>query len=165
MGEEKWYVLYTNPRAEKKVAIGLEKLGIEHYLPLYKRLKKYKDRKKYIETPLFNSYVFVKTSESCRKNVFEIGGIVKYLFVGGKIAVVTELEIDQIRLFCTLDEVSITPYKIVKGDKVEIVSGIFMGMLGILIDTEKGATLNIHIPSLTCVAKIQIDKKDVVVLK
>jgi transcriptional antiterminator RfaH len=165
MSEEQWFVLHTNPRAEKRVAEGLMKIGIEQYLPLYKRLKRYKDRKRYIEKPLFNSYVFVKTTEANRKAVFEIGGIVRYLFVGGKIAVVTNKEIEQIRLFCTMDEVSITPSSLEKGIGVEVIAGAFIGMRGRLIEHEKGSKIQIHIASLSCVASISIDKKDVVVVR
>jgi transcription antitermination factor NusG len=165
VSEEKWYVLHTNPRAEKKVAIGLSKIGIQHYLPLQKHLKKYKDSKKYVDIPLIKSHIFVKTIETRRNIVFEIGGIVKYLHIGGKIAVVTEREINQLKLFCTQDEVSIMPSKLQKGDEVEIISGIFIGMRGILYESENGTKININIPSIECVAIINIDRKNVVKLR
>ena len=60
-----WYVLYTAARAEKQVAArieaeGVEKGGVEAYLPLHRRRKKWSDRIKVVEEPLFRSYVFVK---------------------------------------------------------------------------------------------------------
>jgi transcriptional antiterminator RfaH len=107
MDNKKWFVIRTNPRAEKQVSQRLLDIGIEHYLPLYRQIRQWKDRKKYVEAPLFSSYVFVRTTEKARNEVFKVSGIVKYLFVGGQIAVVTEKEIAQIKIFCTLDEVKI----------------------------------------------------------
>ena len=55
---EKWKAIYTSSRQEKKVAAYLEKFEIENYLPIYKSLRFWKDRKKWVEMPLFNGYVF-----------------------------------------------------------------------------------------------------------
>ena len=54
-----WYVLYTKPRQEKKVADGLIAIGIAAYCPLVTTIKQWSDRKKKVEVPLINSYVFV----------------------------------------------------------------------------------------------------------
>ena len=58
-----WYVVYTKPNWEKKVAELLEKKGIEQYCPLNKVQKQWHDRKKTVWEPLFKSYVFVRTDE------------------------------------------------------------------------------------------------------
>ena len=58
-----WYVLYTNPKAEKKVAEQLTKIGVINYCPLIKKVHQWSDRKKKIEIPLFTSYVFVNIDE------------------------------------------------------------------------------------------------------
>ena len=57
---KKWIAVYTKPRHEKTVALELGKKGIESYLPLLKERRKWSDRKKWVEFPLFRSYVFVK---------------------------------------------------------------------------------------------------------
>ena len=57
---KKWHVIYTAPRAEKKVNERLESQGVETYLPLQKTLRQWSDRKKKVSIPLFNSYVFVR---------------------------------------------------------------------------------------------------------
>jgi transcription antitermination factor NusG len=54
-----WFVLYTQPRNEKKVAERLEKLGIKAYCPMTIQVRQWSDRKKKVEVPLLNSYVFV----------------------------------------------------------------------------------------------------------
>src|SRR5690606_40964625 len=88
-----WYALYTKPRNEKKVADGLAKLGIEVYCPMVIQVRQWSDRKKKVELPLIPSYVFVRLEEKERERVFEVPGIVRYLYWLGKPAVITDVEI------------------------------------------------------------------------
>ena len=60
---QKWYAVYTKPRWEKKVNSLLLQKGIEVYCPLNKVRRKWSDRIKTIEEPLFKSYVFVKIKD------------------------------------------------------------------------------------------------------
>ena len=59
----KWYAIYTRPRWEKKVDLLLKDQGLESYCPLNKVKRKWSDRIKLVEEPLFKSYVFVRTDE------------------------------------------------------------------------------------------------------
>ena len=79
-----WFALYTKPRNEKKVAENLAALGIEVYCPLVTTIKQWSDRKKKVESPLIPSYVFVKIEEANRKEVFQVSGVVQYVFWLGK---------------------------------------------------------------------------------
>ena len=92
-----WYVLYVKARCEKRVAEVLEKLDIEVYCPLVMETRQWSDRKKTIETPLFKSYVFVRLKEKERPLVFQIPGVVRYIFWLGQPAVVRPEEIDTIK--------------------------------------------------------------------
>jgi len=67
--EEKWYALYTRPRAEKLVFQRLIEEGIETFLPLQKTYRMWSDRKKLIEKPLLSSYVFVMTNKKFPKGL------------------------------------------------------------------------------------------------
>ena len=90
----KWFVLYTRPQYEIKVAEALQGLGIRAYCPVYTQLKQYSDRKKKVEKPLLKSYVLVKIADQDREQVFAIPGVVRYVFWLGKPAVVREEEIE-----------------------------------------------------------------------
>ena len=59
-GEKTWYALYTKSRNEKKAHSALVSSGIDSFLPLIKNLKQWSDRKKWVEEPLFRSYLFVQ---------------------------------------------------------------------------------------------------------
>ena len=79
----KWYALYTKPRAEKKVSSELDFRGFENFLPLQTTIKQWSDRKKKVEIPLFNSYIFVRIDlEKYYYKILEIPGIVKFVKFG-----------------------------------------------------------------------------------
>ncbi len=96
---KKWYVVYTRPRWEKKVASLLQQKNIEHYCPLNKVLKQWSDRKKVVMEPLFKGYVFVAVDEHHKWDIKKIDGILNYVYWLGKPARVKETEIDTIRMF------------------------------------------------------------------
>ena len=62
--QDNWYVLYTRPNFEKRINKELNELGFYSYLPLQKELRQWNDRKVWIESPLFKSYLFIKISLS-----------------------------------------------------------------------------------------------------
>ena len=94
-----WYVLYTKSRNEKVVAQKLAALGIEVYCPLVRTRKQWSDRLKWVEEPLLRSICFVHLTEQDRERVFQVSGVVRYLFWLGKPAIVSDHEIDQLKLF------------------------------------------------------------------
>ena len=66
----KWFVLYTKPHHEIKVARALEKIGIKSYCPVINKLKQFSDRKKKVTMPLLSLYVLVKIANNDRNNSF-----------------------------------------------------------------------------------------------
>lgn len=125
-----WYVIYTKPRNEKKVAERLALIGIEAYCPLVTVVKQWSDRKKKVQVPLLNSYVFVNINEKERELVFEVSGVVRYLFWLGKPAVVREHEIEALKdgLEGTIVSYEVKGIKV--GDVVPISTGPFRGKEG-----------------------------------
>ncbi len=122
-----WYVLYTKPKWEKKVAEQLQAIGVECYCPLIIKERKWTDRIKKIEMPLFNSYVFVYLEEKNRSVVFQSLGAVRYLFWLQKPAIVREEEIATIKKWLNssdVAEIEVSTYQ--KGDTIEVDSGPFV---------------------------------------
>src|ERR1700743_815235 len=73
--------------------------GMEAYCPLNKVRKKWSDRMKWVEEPLFKSYVFVKVSEEEMSRVRMVVGVVNFVYWLGKPALVRDKEIESIRKF------------------------------------------------------------------
>jgi len=120
-----WFVLYTQPRNEKKVAERLEKLGITAYCPMTIQVRQWSDRKKKVEVPLLNSYVFVHLEEADRKLVFEVPGIVRFLFWLGEPAIVRDEEIKTLQNWLSLDFAELKVEALKPGDTIMLKEGAF----------------------------------------
>jgi transcription antitermination factor NusG len=152
-----WYVVYTKPKWEKKVAEQLTKNGIECYCPLVVQVRQWSDRKKKVEVPLFNSYVFVQLSETDRNAVFNSPGVVRYLFWLGKPAIVRDEEIEIIKKWLDTgadSDISVAKYKV--GDTVEVESGPFMTQKAIVQEVNSNNYILV-LESLGCVLKMKIN--------
>jgi len=130
-----WFVVYTKPRWEKKIAAVLDARGIEHYCPLNRIQKQWSDRKKIIYEPLFKGYIFVKVDEARKWDIKQIEGIINYVYWLGKPAKVKEEEIITIRKFLSeFDNVEVTENSIGKSTKVQISQGVLMNYKGVVVE-------------------------------
>ncbi len=134
MNSLQWYVAYTFSRSEKKINTRIQQLGIQSFLPLKKVKRKWSDRLKIVEVPLFPSYVFVNTIESKISKLKSIDGIATFLSFGNKLATVKQDEIDLIRKVVQCEvNVEVVTKKFTEGQKVKIQRGPFAGLRGTLI--------------------------------
>lgn len=150
-----WYVVYTKPKWEKKVAERLNEIGITAYCPLITKESRWSDRKKMIQVPLFNSYIFVQINEKERNTIFGISGAIRYLFWLGKPAIVKEKEIQAIQEWlCVPDayEVSVDTWQ--KGDKIVLESGPFVAQSAIVQEVKQNHYVLI-LESLGCILKVE----------
>jgi len=124
---KKWYALYTKPRWEKKVFRLLVEKGIESYCPLNKVTRKWSDRMKTMEEPLFKSYVFVCISDELQSLVRMTPGVMNFVYWQGKPAIVKDREIEVIKKFLNeYNNVVAQPIDLQPQSKVKIQQGIFM---------------------------------------
>ncbi len=132
--EDKWYALYTRPRAEKLVYQRLVEEGIETFLPLQKTYRMWSDRKKLVEKPLLSSYIFVKTNNKNFPRVYKTNGVVKFVSFEGQPVSIPQNQIDNLRLLINSDaEIEVSFVKLSRGDNVEVISGSLIGLTGELI--------------------------------
>jgi transcription antitermination factor NusG len=133
-GEEKWYALYTRPRAEKLVYQRLLEVNIESFLPLQKTYRTWSDRKKLVERPLLSSYVFVKTKSKFFPQVYKTNGVVKFISFEGQPVSIPQRQIDNLKLIINSDaDVEVSSEKFDLGDNVEVINGSLIGLTGELI--------------------------------
>jgi transcriptional antiterminator RfaH len=150
-----WYVVYTKPKWEKKVAERLNQIGIECYCPVITQIKQWSDRKKKIEVPLFNSYVFVQLPDMDRNAVFQVAGVIRYLFWLGKPAIVKDEEIAIIKKGLSdsnVSDVSIKAFQV--GDRIKLESGVFSSQNAIVQEISNTHYILV-LESLGCVLKIK----------
>jgi len=158
----KWYAVYTRPRWEKKVASLLQQGGFECYCPLNKVRRKWSDRIKLVEEPLFKSYVFVKVDESGRTGVRMTDGVINFVYWDGKPAIVKEKEIEAIKLFLEEHEnVSLVRLELKPNDRVRVAAGPLMDAEGKVLEV-KNKVAKVAIDSLGFLLVADIDRSKLV---
>ncbi len=153
----RWYVFYTASRAEKVAEKRLKDMGAEVFLPIHREKRKWSDRIKVIEAPLFRSYIFIRCIESKLRTYVTAEGVVRTLYYCGKPAVVRDEEIEEIRKFL---EMTHEQQIISEGDMVNILGGPFEKKVGKVTHIDK-KYIYLTIESLemmTICAEIRIDK-------
>ena len=116
-----WHVIYTKPRAEKKVEEMLNNFGIEAYCPVKQEIKQWSDRKKKIFVPVLPSMVLVNIDEKQRNKVFDITGVVRYMFWLKKHAIVKNDEVDSLKKLLSQNNiVSQETIALKVGEKIDV---------------------------------------------
>ena len=158
----RWYAIYTRPRWEKKVNSLLVQKGIESYCPLNKVRRKWSDRIKTVEEPLFKSYVFVKIDEAERSNVRMTSGVVNFVYWNGKPAVIREKEINTIKRFLNeYEQVEVVKMDLNIDERVRVIAGPMMDQEGKVIEL-KNKTAKVCIDSLGYMLIAYIDKSKLI---
>jgi len=160
MNELKWYVMYTASRSEKKVATRLRENGKEVYLPIIEELRQWSDRKKKVERPLFNGYVFVKTTRNELWECLQIPGAVKFVHFSGQHATVRDEELATIeRIISTGVAIESDGSVIEPGEKVEVIGGALQNMTGEVIEKGNKDYFLIRIPSINQNMLVSVPRK------
>lgn len=159
--DRRWYAFYTRPNHEKRVEAQLQEKGLESYLPLRTVIRRWSDRRKQIQEPLFRCYVFVHADEKERVAALETHGVVRMIWFNGKPAVVRDEEIEAIQ--CILRErpaaEACVPIEI--GEYVEIIRGPLTGIQGRMIMTKGAGRLVVSIDSIGQAVNFDVDVEDV----
>lgn len=146
-----WYALYLHSRAEKKVYARLVELGFEAYLPLVTRMKKWSDRLKKVEEPLFKSYLFVRTEEKNYYEILSVPGVMKFVSFERKAVRVPENQINAIKKYCddfVEEEQEQESVDFHEGQLVRITSGEMRGLIGRLAPIKNKRRLIVYIESV-----------------
>jgi len=158
---KKWFAIYTKPRWEKKVYQLLVAKGVETYCPLNKVKKKWSDRIKTVEEPLFKSYVFVKVDDTERTKVRLTNGVVNFVYWNKKPAIIREKEIETIKRFLNDHEnVTVHPLELAVNQLVTFTSGTFMDLKARVLDIRK-KEVKVAINSLGCELIAVVDKNKI----
>ena len=155
-----WHALYTRPRHEKQVYEDLTNRKIEAFLPTYKVRRRWSDRYKIVEEPLFKNYIFVNVPHGgSYHETLRPYGAVSFVMFDGKPAEIPQSEIDAIRMLVT-SELPYDPHPYLKiGRKVYVRSGPLEGCEGILT-RKKGMTrlvLSVHLLQQSVSAEVDAD--------
>ena len=161
VAEENWYAVATSPRHEKCVASYMRGYEIECFLPLYQSVRRWKDRRKNLELPLFPGYLFVRIALQNRLRVLRIPGVMQMVGAHGRPSSLPEHEIEGLRngLACGLYAESHSWLKV--GRLVQVWRGPLAGAKGILIRKKQNYRIVISIDAIMRSVALEIDQSDV----
>ncbi len=161
--EKFWYAIYTKPRCERKVHADLTSQGIVSYCPTTKIRKKWTDRYKVIEEPLFKSYVFVQLPKNKFNEVRLTQHVINFVYVekNSTPAIIVEEDIVKIKRFLKeYENVQVENATFTQNQKVIISSGLFIDQMATIEKVLKNRVV-VHIDSLGVNLVAEINIKDV----
>ena len=161
-GKISWYALYTKPRHEFKAKLYLESVRIENYLPTITVTKKWSDRKKKIQEPIFRSYVFIRTDEKGRSRAMQNPAIVRTVVFNGKPATIPDWQINNLRIMLAESPDVFISDKIEIGTKVKITSGPFTDIIGVVQEKNNETFLSVSIDLLQRSVLVRLPKESII---
>lgn len=162
MEKRDWHAIYVNSRSEKKIGETLISKNIDAYVPLAKTMRQWSDRKKFVEFPLLNGYVFVKISQLERDKVLQTKGVVNFVRSEGKIAVIREDEIKRLKQLVELGyqlEVENINRTYKEGDKIKISSGALKGIEGFVVESKGNRQIEVLLESIGQCIRVRLPKE------
>lgn len=156
-----WYAAYTHARHEKKVALQLEARRIEHFLPVYHSVRRWKDRRKELDLVLFPGYVFVRLALADRLRVLQLPGVVRFVSFNGQPAALPGGEIEALRSGLAQGLHADHHPFLTAGRRVEVTHGPMAGAQGILLRAKNNCRIVISIDAIMRSIAVEINEEDV----
>jgi transcription antitermination factor NusG len=155
---EAWLVIYTKPRWEKKLADQLTAKGFEVYCPTQRVKRRWSDRTKWIDQPLFSSHIFVHLEPERRDAVYFTPGFVRFLFWNKRPAVVRDEEIATLRRWLNdFDHEAIIVEAYLPGTHIKVQSGPLQGREATVLE-QRGTKLELYLEDLQVKVSVDISK-------
>lgn len=156
-----WYAAYTHPRHEKKVAQQLEERGIEHFLPVYRSVRLWKDRRKELDLVLFPGYVFTCIDRLDKLRVLQLPGVVRFVSFNGQPTPLAGADLEALRNALQQGvRAEHHPY-LTAGRRVKVVRGPLTGATGILLRLKTNCRIVISIEAIMRSVSVEIDESDI----
>lgn len=160
MAEPRWYAAYTYANHEKRVAAELGARDVEHFLPLYSSVRRWKDRRVQLELPLFPGYVFIRLALRDRLRVVQIPSVVRLVGFAGLPTALPDTEMESLRSGLS-ERLRAEPHPfLTEGRRVRVRSGPLEGMRGILLRRRGKARFVISVELIMRSMAVEMDEAD-----
>ncbi len=158
--EPRWYAAYTSANTEKRVAGQLDVRDVEHFLPLYASLRRWKDRSVRLHVPLFPGYVFVRLALRDRLRVLQIPSVVRLVGFNGLPTALPDEEVEILRSGLS-QRLRAEPHPFLTvGRRVRIKSGSLQGLEGILLRRKSNLRVVLSIALIHRSIAVDVDSTD-----
>ena len=155
-----WFALYTCANHEKRVAAQLTARGIEHFLPLYRSRRKWKDRRVFLDLPLFPGYVFARFAWPERVRALQSRGVARLVGSNGRPCPLAESDIEGLRSGLR-GGLHLEPHPyLTAGTPVRVLHGPLAGMSGILVRNKNGCRVVLSVDLIARSVALEVDAAD-----
>jgi transcription antitermination factor NusG len=159
-----WYALTVKHQHERAIEAALQQKGFEAFAPMYRSQRKWSDRKKEIELPLFSGYVFCRFAHETKARVLSTPAIARVVDFGGVPAAIPAAEIEAVRAIVN-SALAVRPWPHLKpGDRVRVERGPLRGIEGTLVREKDALELIVSVQLLQRAVAVQVDAASVVPL-
>src|SRR5437773_4797776 len=159
--EQHWYAAYTRAQHEKSVVAELGMREVEHFLPLYSSVRRWKDRRVQLDLPLFPGYVFVRLALRDRLRVLQISSVVRLVGFNGQPTALPDTEMEIMRSgLCQGLHAKPHPFLAV-GRRVRITGGPFAGLEGVLKRRKNSVRVVVSLSLIQRSVAVDVDVTDV----
>ena len=146
--QKNWYVIYTKPKCERKVAAAFTKRKIVNFFPLNCKQVNSSRKRKLIYEPLFDSYLFANVTETDIARIRMIDGVVNLVYWKGKPAIMNDDEIEAIKEFTTYhQDIKLEKTQVNVNGTARIIDGLRYSMEGNVLSV-KNTTVKVNLPSI-----------------
>ena len=153
-----WFAVRTRSNFERQIATGLEQRGYQHFLPSYRSLRRWSDRIKETEAPLFPGYVFCRFHPANRLPILQVPGVAGIAGIGNTPEAIPEREIEAIRTALNSD-VNVQPWPFANvGDRVVVCAGPLIGMEGILKEYKGGYRIVLSVALMQRSVAVEVER-------
>ena len=160
VAEARWYAAYTRANHERRVADQFAGRSLEHFLPQYESVRRWKDRKVRLQRPLFPGYLFVRMALQERLHVLQVPGVVRLVGFHGSPEPLPEGDIQRIREFVGQGwRAEPHPY-LSAGRRARVVRGPLAGMEGIVLRRKNRSRLVLSFSLIQRSMAIEMDESD-----
>jgi transcription antitermination factor NusG len=158
--QQHWYAAYTCANHEKRVASELQVRSVEHFLPLYRSVRRWSDRRVQIDLPLFPGYVFVRLALRDRLRVLQIPSLVRLLGFNGLPTALPDEEMEILRSGLS-QRLRVEPHPFLTlGRRVRIKSGSLQGLEGILLRRKSNLRVVLSVALIHRSIAVDVDSTD-----
>lgn len=159
--QPRWFAVYTRARHEKRIAEQLDKKQIEHFLPVYESVHRWRDRNATVRLPLFPGYVFVRLCLTDRLHVLQLPGVVRFVSFSGQPQPLPENQLESLRNGLA-SQLRIEPHPFLRiGRKVRIRRGPLAGAEGILLRRKERMRFVLSLEILMRSVAVEVDAADI----
>lgn len=160
--EQYWFAAYTCAQHEKRVAEQLTEREVEHFLPLYASVRRWRDRRVRLDLPLFPGYVFVRLALRDRLRVLQVPSVVRLVSFGGLPAPLPDEQVEILRAGLA-DALHAEPHPFLAvGRRVRIVHGPLAGLEGVLQRKKSNFRFVLSVELIQRSIAVDVDAADVV---